>query len=69
MGRPKLEKPNPLSTARIPPIRVDQQVWDFIESYSLGLKDRPNKILRRLFGLDKDEGQKLPKLNKSKKRP
>ena len=70
MGRPKLEKPNPLSTQHAKPLRVDQQVRDFLNQFHRGAGDNFNKILRRLLGLDKDEGQKLPKLNlKGKKKP
>ena len=69
MGRPKLNKPNPLSTANIPPIRVDQEVVDFLNQYHRGRGDTLNRVLRRLFGLDISDEKPIKLNTKGKKRP
>lgn len=33
-------------------IRIDSQVYEVIRAHSLGMGDTPNRVLRRMFGLD-----------------
>lgn len=40
------------------PIRVDQAVWKEIQKRAQPLVDTPNSVLRRVFGLKKDNGKK-----------
>jgi hypothetical protein len=39
-----------------PAIRVDDQVWTWLKSHARPLEDTPNSVLRRLAGLETDDG-------------
>lgn len=55
MARPKVEKQNPKSTKHGRTIRVDKQVVAEIEKRMKKVYgDTPNRVLRRVFGLDKE---------------
>lgn len=43
------------------PVKLDEKVLREIEKRAVGLSDSPNKVLRRMFSLDKVQKKKLTK--------
>lgn len=47
-------------------IRIDRDVWDFLQKHAVPLEDNPNSVLRRLLAIDQPD--KKSKVGKGRKR-
>jgi len=52
----------------MPTIRIDKDVYSWLESQAIPFKDTPNTVLRRLAGLDKRENSDS-NVNEEKQKP
>jgi hypothetical protein len=50
-----------MGNLKMKPVKLDEEVLREIEKRAVGLSDSPNKVLRRVFNLDKVIRKKLTK--------